>query len=151
MGAAGHVLVAPDKFKGTYDAEAVAAALARGVRDAGLDAVELPVADGGDGTAAALLHARGGEWRTVRVADPLGRPVDARYAALADGTAVVDMAEASGLWRLADGERDPWRATTRGTGELIADAARAGATTVFVAAGGSATVDGGAGALEALA
>jgi glycerate kinase len=144
-------VVAPDKFKGTFTAAAVAAAIAGGLRAGGCAAVELPVADGGEGTARALLQARGGDWLTVEAADPLGRPVRAGFALLAGGeTAVVDVAEAGGLWRLAPEEYDPWRATTHGTGQLIAAAAEAGAREVIVAAGGSATVDGGTGVLEAL-
>ena len=143
-------LVAVDKFKGTIDAAAVAAAVARGLRAGGREAEELPVADGGEGTAAALLRALGGDWLTARASDPLGREVDCRFAMLADGTAVVDAAEASGLWRVAPGDRDAWSASTRGTGELIAAAAEAGAETVLVAVGGTAATDGGAGALAAL-
>jgi len=143
-------LVATDKFKGTMDAETVAAAIARGLRAGGREADELPVADGGEGTAGALLGALGGDWVEARASDPLGREVGCRFALLADGTAVVEAAEASGLWRLRDDERDAWAATTRGTGELIAAAAEAGARTVLVAVGGTAATDGGAGALEAL-
>jgi glycerate kinase len=146
------VLVAPDSFKGTLTAAEVAAALAAGLRDGGRDALELPVADGGEGTLDALLGALGGEQRTARVADPLGRPVDADYALLRDGrTAVVEMARASGLGLVAEGERDAFGASTFGTGELIAAAAEAGADTVVVGVGGSATTDGGAGAVRALA
>ena len=143
-------LVATDKFKGTIEAGAVAAAIARGLRAGGRDAEEMPVADGGEGTAAALLAALGGEWVGAGATDPLGRAVDCRFALLADGTAVVEAAEASGLWRVAAGERDAWAASTRGTGELIAAAAQAGAKTVLVAVGGTAATDGGAGALAAL-
>ena len=146
------ILVAPDDFKGTLPAGEVAGALAAGLRAGGLETEELPVADGGGGTLEALVRARGGELRHEVVADPLGRAVEASWAMLADGrTAVVETAQASGLTRVAEGERDAWTATTRGTGELIAAAAQAGATRVIVAAGGSATTDGGAGALEALA
>lgn len=149
--AAAPVLVAPDDFKGTFTAREVASALARGLRANGLEADELPVADGGDGTLEALVRARGGELLETVVADPLGRPVEAAWALLADGrTAVVEASQASGLWRVAEAERDPWAATTRGTGELIVAAAEAGARRVIVAVGGSATTDGGAGALEAL-
>ena len=145
------VLVAPDDFKGTFTAPEVAAAIAGGIRAAGLEADELPIADGGGGTMTALHASLGGELRTERVGDPLGRPVDARWLLLPDGrTAVVEMAEASGLSLVAPEERDPWRASTAGTGELIAAAARAGAATVLVAVGGSATTDGGAGAVAAL-
>ena len=142
--------MAVDKFKGTMDAETVARAIARGLRMGGREAVELPVADGGEGTAAALLRARGGEWVEARATDPLGREADCRFALLADGTAVVEAAEASGLWRVPAAERDAWAASSRGTGELIAAAAAAGATEVVVAVGGTATTDGGAGALEAV-
>ena len=144
-------LVAPDDYKGTFSAPEVASAIARGLRAAGVEADELPIADGGDGTTDALMAALGGELRTVRVADPLGRPIDAAWAMLADGTtAVVEMARASGLARVAEAERDAWAASTRGTGELIVAAARAGARKVLVGVGGSATTDGGAGALAAL-
>jgi glycerate 2-kinase len=147
----GPVLVAPDSFKGTLAAAEVAAALARGLRAAGRDAEELPVADGGEGTMEALLGALGGRLRTAEVSDPLGRPVEASFALLPDGrTAVVETAQASGLWRVGEDERDAWAASTRGTGELISAAARAGAETVIVSVGGSATTDGGMGALAAL-
>jgi glycerate kinase len=145
------VLVAPDSFKGTFSAAQVATAIARGLRAGGREAVELPIADGGEGTMEALLSALGGELRSESVSDPLGRPVEARYALVDCGrTGIVEMAEASGLRLVAEGERDAWRASTRGTGELIAAAARGGARDVVVAVGGSATTDGGAGALEAL-
>ena len=145
-------LVAPDKFKGTFSAPEVAAALARGLRDAGRQAVELPVADGGDGTLDALLSTLPGELRSARVSGPLGQPVDAEFGLVEDGrTAIVEMAKASGLVLVAEGERDAWAASTRGTGELIAAAVEAGAKRVMVTVGGSATTDGGVGALEALA
>jgi glycerate kinase len=141
------VLVAPDSFKGTFSAAEVAAALARGLRDGGREAVELPIADGGEGT----LDALGGELHSATVSDPLGRPVEARFALGDDErTGVVEMAEASGLKLVAEEERDAWAASTRGTGELIVAAVEAGARSVAVAVGGSATTDGGAGALEAL-
>jgi glycerate 2-kinase len=145
------VLVAPDSFKGSFSAAEVAAAIARGLRGAGRQAEELPVADGGEGTMDVLVRALGGQVRTVTASDPLGRPVEAAFALLPDGaTAIVETAQASGLGRVAEGERDAWAASTRGTGELIAAAAQAGAETVIVTVGGSATTDGGAGALEAL-
>ncbi len=144
-------LVAPDSFKGTYSAPEVAGAIAAGLRSAGRDARELPVADGGEGTMDALVRALGGELRTVTAPDPLGRPIEARYALLPDGTAVVETAQASGLGLVGEDERDAWAASTRGTGELIVAAALAGAERVLVTVGGSATTDGGAGALEAIA
>ena len=161
------VLVAPDKFKGTYSAAEVAAAIAAGLREGGRNAEELPVADGGDGTADALVRALGGEWREADATDALGRPIGARFALLdrrpggqgGRGTprrrvdarvAVVEAAEASGLARIAPDERDAFAASSRGTGELIAAACAAGASEVLVAVGGTATTDAGAGALEAL-
>jgi glycerate 2-kinase len=145
------IVVAPDSFKGTFSAREVAAAIARGLRTEGLEAVELPVGDGGEGTMDALLAVLGGELRRATVSDPLGRPVEATYALLRDGTtAIVETAQASGLWRVAEHERDPWAASTHGTGELIAAAASAGADRVIVTVGGSATMDGGLGAVEAL-
>jgi glycerate kinase len=143
-------LVAPDSFKGTFSAREVAAAIAAGLRGAGREARELPVADGGEGTMDVVVHALGGEVRTATVSDPLGRPVEAAFALLPDGSAVVEMAQASGLSLVDESERDAWAASTRGTGELIATAVEAGGSPVIVTVGGSATTDGGAGALEAL-
>ena len=145
------VLVAPDSFKGTLSAAEVAAAVAAGLRDGGVDPVELPVGDGGEGTMDALLAALGGERRSATVTDPLGRSVEAEYGLIDGGRrAVVEMAQASGLGLVAEDERDAFTASTRGTGELIAAAAEAGAEEVIVTVGGSATTDGGAGALAAL-
>jgi glycerate 2-kinase len=144
------VLVAPDSFKGTFSACEVAAAIADGLRSADREARELPVADGGEGTMDVLVSALGGAVRTVEASDPLGRPIEAAFAMLPDGSAVVETAKASGLGLVDEDERDAWAATTRGTGELIAAAAEAGAEKVIVTVGGSATTDGGAGALEAL-
>lgn len=147
------VLVAPDKFKGTFRASEVAAAIGRGLERAGLMPPDLcPVADGGEGTQDALVTALGGEVVAADVQDPLGREISASYALLEDGsTGLVEMAAASGLALLTDAERDPERASTYGTGQLICAAADAGASRILVAVGGSATVDGGAGALRAIA
>ena len=98
----------------------------------------------------AIVSTLGGELRTLSASDPLGRPVDASFALLDDGRAIVEAAQASGLGLVAENERDAWAASTRGTGELIAAAVEAGAERVIVTVGGSATTDGGAGALEAL-
>ena len=144
------ILVAPDSFKGTLAAADVARAIADGVREAGDEALELPIGDGGEGTMDALLATLGGELRSARVSDPLGRPVEARFALLPDGRAVVETAEASGFALLAEDERDPWAASTRGTGELIVEALKAGAGEILVTVGGSATMDGGAGAIAAI-
>jgi glycerate 2-kinase len=146
------VLVAPDGFKGTFRATEVAAAIGRGLESAGLRPPDLcPVADGGHGTMEVLLTALGGETAAARVHDPLGREIEAAFGLLEDGgTAVVEMARASGLALLEPEERDPVAASTRGTGELVAAAVEAGAQVVLVACGGSATTDGGAGAIEAI-
>ena len=137
------VLVAPDSFKGTFTAQEVAAAIAAGVRSAGLEAVEMPVADGGEGTAAVL---GGSAQVALACRGPLGDPVDASFVLRPDGSAVVECAAASGLGLVKEAERDAWAASTYGTGELIAAAVEAGASSVLVAVGGSATTDGGAGA-----
>jgi glycerate kinase len=144
-------LVAPDSFKGTFDAGAVAAAIAGGLEEAGVATDRCPVADGGEGTMAVLLAALGGERRHLRVHDPLRRPVEASFGLLGDGeTAIVETAEAIGLHLVTPKDRDPEQADTFGAGELIAAAAAAGARRILVAVGGSATTDGGRGALEAL-
>ncbi|HXR60824.1 MAG TPA: glycerate kinase [Solirubrobacterales bacterium] len=144
-------LVAPDSFKGTFTAAEVAAAIAAGVEAGGGEVERCPVADGGEGTMAVLLEALGGEERVAHVHDPLRRPIAASFGMLADGeSAIVEVAQASGLPLLAPQERDPERADTYGTGELIAAAVAAGASRVLVAAGGSATTDGGRGAIAAL-
>jgi glycerate 2-kinase len=146
------VLVAPDSFKGTFRATEVAAAIGRGLESAGLRPPDLcPVADGGDGTMEVLLTALGGETAAARVHDPLGREVDASYALIeGGGTAVIEMASASGLALVKPEERDAVAASTGGTGELIVAAVEAGAQVVLVACGGSATTDGAAGAIEAI-
>lgn len=141
-----HIVAAPDKFRGTASAAEVAAAVARAARAAGHTCDEAPMADGGEGT----LDALGGANRSTTVSGPLGEPVDAAWR-LAKGTAVIEMALASGLL-LAGGPEgnDPVDATTAGTGELIAAALEGGAKRVIVGVGGSATTDGGLGALDAL-
>lgn len=146
------MLVAPDKFKGTWRAPQVAAAIGRGFEAAGSEPPDrCPIADGGEGTLEVLLTALGGETAAADATDPLGRPVRAGFALLDDGgTAIVEAAAASGLALVAEEERDAESASTRGTGELIAAAVAAGAEVVLVAAGGSATTDGGAGAIAAL-
>ena len=115
-----------------------------------MEADEAPVADGGEGTGAALHAALGGNWRTAVVADPFGRPVEADFLLLPDGRAVVESAQAIGLSRLAHDELDPLTASSRGLADLIAATVEAGATGLIVGLGDSATVDGGAGLREAL-
>ena len=153
MPAAPRVLVAPQAFKGSLDAVDVAAAIARGLRRVWPDAIidELPLADGGEGTVRALVRATGGALHIARVHDPLGREIDAEWGTLGDGkTAVVEMAAASGLPLLRDDERDPLLTSTRGTGELILEAAASGAHRIVIGIGGSATNDGGSGMARAL-
>jgi glycerate kinase len=140
-------LASPASLKGVRDSASAAASLAGGLRRH-VAAEELPVADGGEGTAAVLHAARGGEWRTARVSDPLGLPVTARWLALADGTAVVDSAEAIGLPLVGVKERDPLRASTRGLGELLLRILAEQPRELLVGVGGTATVDGGAGMRE---
>ncbi|MFE7126214.1 glycerate kinase [Streptomyces sp. NPDC057617] len=144
------VLVAADKFKGTLTALEVAERVTAGLHRVAPDTVveTLPVADGGDGTVAAAVAA-GFERREVRVTGPLGDELTAAYA-LRDGTAVIEMAEASGLQHLPRGVFAPLTATTHGSGELLRAALDAGARTIVFGVGGSATTDGGAGMLAAL-
>lgn len=145
-----HVLVAPDKFKGSATAAQVAAHLAAGLRDAGRYAVQLPVADGGEGTVAAAVAA-GFRPVPVTVCGPTGAPVRAGFA-VRHGTAVLELALASGLAASGIGLAgpDPLRATSRGTGELVAAALDEGAAEIVLGVGGSACTDGGAGMLAAL-
>jgi glycerate 2-kinase len=145
------VLVAPDSFKGTFTATEVAGAVGEGLREAGRPVDLCPVADGGEGTLEALRPAFGGELRPVSVHGPLGRPLEASFLLSEDGrTAIVETASASGLHLLPRRGRDPFAASTIGTGELIAAAAAAGAGTVLLGVGGSATTDGGTGAIAAI-
>ncbi|MEV6650907.1 glycerate kinase [Streptomyces sp. NPDC051219] len=144
------VLIAADKFKGSLTAVQVAERVTAGLRKAapGVQVETLPVADGGDGTVAAAVAA-GFERREVRVTGPLGEERTAAFA-LRDGTAVVEMAEASGLQHLPDGVFAPLTSTTYGSGELLRAALDAGARQIVFGVGGSATTDGGAGMLAAL-
>ncbi len=146
------VLVAPDAFKGTLRASEVAAAIGRGLERAGCVPPDLmPVADGGEGTMEVLLLALGGSTDGAIVSGPLGDEVRAGFALLEHGdAAVVEVAQGSGLTLVPGDRRDAEAASSHGTGELIAAAIDAGAQVVFVAAGGSATTDGGAGALDAV-
>ncbi|HET9123873.1 MAG TPA: glycerate kinase [Solirubrobacteraceae bacterium] len=143
------ILVAPDSFKGTFTAAEVADAIACGMEDAGHTADRCPLADGGEGTMEALGAAHGAQPVTVTAHDPLGRELEATFM-LAGPLAFVDTAAASGLHLVAVHERDPLVASTYGTGELLAAAAAAGARTIHLGVGGSATSDGGAGAIRAL-
>jgi glycerate kinase len=140
------VVAAPDKYRGTVSARQVAAAIAAAAAAVGWDCDEVPVSDGGEG----FCDVIGGRVRSVRVHGPLGVPVQAQWRQQ-ESTAVVEMALASGLDLIGGAEHnDPIRASTAGTGELIAAAVTAGARRVLIGMGGSATVDGGMGALAAL-
>jgi glycerate 2-kinase len=143
-------VVCPDKFRGTLRADEAAHAMARGCERAGFsDVVAVPLADGGEGTLDTLLAARGGSRRSSRVTGPLGATVEAEWGVLPRGTAIIEMARASGL-ALVSSHNDPLRASTRGTGELIAAARAQGLKRIIVAVGGSATTDGGLAAVEVL-
>jgi glycerate 2-kinase len=147
------VLIAPDKFKGSLSAREVAENIATGLRAVLPDAAieKLPVADGGEGTVEAIHASSGGEWVICAARDALGRPIEPRYLWLGDrATAVMEMSEAAGLWRIAPAERDLLRADTYGVGEMMRDAASRGAKEILIGLGGSATNDGGLGMARAL-
>jgi glycerate kinase len=148
------ILLAPDSFKGSLSSVEVTRALAEGWARArrGDVLVAAPLADGGEGTLAAIAEAGGWEWQECLAHDPLGRPLLAHWLRSSDGTrAALELAEASGLSRLADGEpRAPLAATTDGTGELLRSILGAGIEDVVMGVGGSATTDGGSGILRAL-
>lgn len=145
------ILVAPLEFKGSLTAGQAARAMEEGIRRGWPEAVvrRLPLADGGPGTADALVDALHGQWHTTWAHDALGRPLQAAWASWSGG-GVVEMARASGLSLLDPAERDALVTSTVGTGELIRDALEQGVTSLLVGVGGSATNDGGAGALQAL-
>ncbi|MCP1511207.1 glycerate kinase [Pseudomonas rhodesiae] len=147
------IIIAPDSFKDSLSAEGVAQAIADGLAEVWPQAqlIQCPMADGGEGTVAAVLAACHGELRRRTVRGPLGNPVEAHWGWLADShTAIIEMAEASGLQLVPPEARDACRTSTFGTGELIHAALEAGARRIILAIGGSATNDGGAGAMQAL-
>ena len=145
-----HVVLAPAPFKSALGPADAAAAMATGAGLAGATCARVPVADGGEGTLDALVAASGGTLVDAPARDPLGRAITAAYGLLPDGTAVVELARASGYERLSDHERDPEATTTAGTGDLIRAALDAGCRRVVVGVGGSATTDGGLGLVMAL-
>ena len=144
------IVVAPDKFKGSLSAPAVAEAIAAGLRAANpsLDVAGLPVADGGDGTLAAVAAA-GFTRMPVTAEGPTGQPVHTAIG-LRDGTAVIELADVAGLQRLPGGAPAPLRASTFGVGQLITAALDRGARKIIIGLGGSASTDGGAGMMQAL-
>ena len=147
------IVIAPDSFKDSLSAEKVANAIAAGLADALPDAqlVTCPMADGGEGTVEAIVAAGNGQLRRNHVQGPLGEAVEAHWGWLPDSrTAIIEMAEASGLQRVPLSQRDARISSTFGTGELIRAALDAGAQRIILAIGGSATNDAGAGALQAL-
>jgi glycerate 2-kinase len=147
------VIVAPNEFKGSLTAPAAAAAIARGVREVFPDAeiVEIPVADGGEGTVEALVTAHRGEYRSAAVEGPLGGPVQARFGLIDGGrTAVVEMAAASGLTLIPPERRNPEKTSTYGFGQLLDAARQSGVSGMIAGIGGSATNDGGAGMAQAV-
>jgi len=147
------IVVAPNSFKGSLSAAEAAAAIARGVREAIPDAeiIEIPVADGGEGTVDALVSSRQGTYKEVEVEGPLGDPVRATYGLIDGGrTGVVELASASGLTLIPVERRDPRRASTYGFGQLLEAVRRQGVASIIAGIGGSATNDGGAGMAQAL-
>ncbi|MCJ8203916.1 glycerate kinase [Pseudomonas sp. RGM2987] len=147
------IIIAPDSFKDSLSAQGVADAIARGLAQVWPDArlIKCPMADGGEGTVESVLAACNGQWRRNRVQGPLGVAVEARWGWLSESrTAIIEMAEASGLQLVPPGQRDACISSTYGTGELIRAALDEGAGRVILAIGGSATNDGGAGAMQAL-
>ncbi|WP_214511987.1 glycerate kinase [Pseudomonas brassicacearum] len=147
------IVIAPDSFKDSLSAQGVADAIAQGLAEVWPDAqlIKCPMADGGEGTVASVLAACHGEWRHTRVRGPLGVAVEARWGWLAESrTAIIEMAEASGLQLVPPEQRDACSSSTYGTGELIRAALDEGAGRVILAIGGSATNDAGAGAMQAL-
>lgn len=147
------ILLAFDSFKGSLTSREVADAFEEGVRSVLPDCVvkKVCLADGGEGTAEALVGTLGGKWIEVEVSDPLMRPIRACYGVVDDGrTAIIEMASASGLTLLAEEERNPLKTSTYGTGQLIADALKRGCRKLLIGIGGSATNDAGTGMLSAL-
>ncbi len=149
-----HIVLAPDSLKGSLSATAACIAMEQGARralgDAPVRFTHVPLADGGEGTVEALLRGAGGTPYRVLVRGPLGEPVEAHYGVLRDGAAIIEMAQASGLPLVPPAQRDALRATSYGTGEIMRAALDRGCRTLLIGIGGSATTDGGVGALQAL-
>lgn len=146
------IIIAPDSFKGSLSSAEICDIIEQGIREVFSDAVviKMPVADGGEGTVEAIRAATQCEIVTETVTAPLGNKVKAGYAILSDGTAFIEMAAASGLLLTESGKRDPLKATTYGTGELIRSALDHGCRKIVIGLGGSATNDGGVGMAQAL-
>lgn len=147
-----NIVIAPDSFKGSNGSLAVAQSIEKGLKRAAedLECSLVPVADGGEGTVEAMIDSVGGSWESLTVTGPMGADVQASYGILSDKTAVIEMASASGLPLVPEEQRDPGKATTRGTGELVLDALDKGCRKIVLGIGGSATNDGGTGLARAL-
>jgi glycerate kinase len=147
------IVIAPDSFKGSLTSNEAALAIEKGILQVlpGCTIIKIPMADGGEGTLDALVTATDGNYTEVETSDPIGRPIKSKYGILGDKkTAIIEMAEASGLLLLKTEERNPLKTTTYGTGQLIKDALDKGYRNFIIAIGGSATNDGGAGMAQAL-
>ncbi|MEM7541955.1 MAG: glycerate kinase [Pseudomonadota bacterium] len=147
------IVIAPDSFKGTLTAAAAAAAIAAGLKSEvdGLDVVLMPLSDGGEGLTEILTTARGGHYREIQVCGPHSQRIVAKYGLIDGGaTAVLEAAQACGLTLVGATARDPWRATSFGFGEMIVDAIEQGAKALILGVGGTASMDGGLGVLQAL-
>ena len=147
-----HILVAPNAFKNSLSADEAAEAITIGLQKSGLNCTvtQFPIADGGDGTGTLLIKRLRGKSTNANVHDPLGRIINASYGFVNDDTAIIEMANASGLRLLKPSEYDPLHANSYGTGELIRESISKNASTIILCIGGSATVDGGTGMLKAL-
>lgn len=146
------ILIASDSFKGSASTLEVANSMERGIRSIckEVETIKLPVADGGEGTVDALVIGLNGEYREEEVTDPLGRKIKSKYGIINEDTAIVEMAQASGLTLLNEDELNPLKTTTYGTGELIKFAMESGVRKIFIGLGGSGTNDGGVGMAQAL-
>src|SRR5262245_43345840 len=148
-----HILIAPNAFKNSLDAAGVAAAIDEGLKQSGLNCTttSFPVGDGGDGTGDLIIQQLKGSINKVKVHDPLGRKIESSFGLIDNGTtAIIEMADASGLRLLKSNELDPLRASSRGTGELMKYSLAKTVNKIILCIGGSATVDGGVGILKAL-
>lgn len=145
-------LFASDSFKGSLSSVEISRILSRAAQEVfpGCSCRSVPMADGGEGTAQAVIASCGGKWIPHTVQDPIGRPVSSGFGLLSEGRCIIEMASASGLALLEDALRDPRKTSTFGTGQLIAEALEEGCRDISVAIGGSATNDGGMGCMRAL-
>ncbi len=146
------IILAPDSFKGSLSSKEAATAMARGIVRVmpNAELITLPMADGGEGTVSAILSACKGKLISVPVLNPMGKSIDAVYGILNDGSAIIEMSQASGITLIPPSERNPMQASTFGTGEMILSALQQGCRKIYLGIGGSATNDGGMGMAEAI-